>query len=148
MAGLAAGGEASGPSTTRRGIAQREPRWDEYLAFAEVRLGITPERFYRLTPRMFAALHGAWEAQQRETLAAFASLRMELINRSMRHSEKWVTLEELMPSGKTPRKKRMTKADRMRLESQIESAMSRMRGGVIVQTADGKIVSDSSQCSG
>lgn len=99
MDSLGPGGKASGPSAGRE--VARPPDWTEYLAFAEIRLGIPAERFFRLTPRLFDALRHQWEVQQRETFAMFASLRMELINRSFRHAEEPVQLSQLLPDAKS-----------------------------------------------
>jgi hypothetical protein len=90
-----AGGESRRPSAARE--ITREPSWSDYLVFARLRLGISDDEFYRLSPRQFVALWRGWELKEREDLRRIALLRMDVINFSFCRPKKPITLSDLLP---------------------------------------------------
>jgi len=125
MAGGHAGGETRRPSAARE-IA-RDPSWSDYLVFARLRLGISDEEFYRLSPRQFAALWGGWERKEREDLRRIALLRMDLINFSFCRPKKPITLGDLLPGeidaaeAEPVRRHRMTRKLRQEIANSFRS---------------------------
>jgi hypothetical protein len=75
---------------------------------------LTADEFFALTPRMFLRMRKEWWREQRQTMALFASLRVELVNRSMIHARDPVRIEDFLPQDNPdarampPKKPRMT----------------------------------------
>jgi hypothetical protein len=95
VAGSAAGETSRGPSAARR--VGRAPSWNEYWAFARLRLGLTKAEFFALTPCLFVELRDSYFAERHELRTMIGELRKDVINFSLCHPESPVTLDGLVP---------------------------------------------------
>jgi hypothetical protein len=71
--------------------------WADHWAFARVRLGLSKEEFFSLTPRLFAMLCKQYAAVRRETHTLVALLRTDIINFSQIHPRERILLDDLLP---------------------------------------------------
>lgn len=104
------------------------PAWLDLWAFARIRMGLSKDEFFALTPRAFFKMRDTWLDQQRDMHRMIALLRVDMINHSMYRPTRPLELADIMPSaGRDPRRpaaperrRRLTRkfraeiADRMR----------------------------------
>jgi hypothetical protein len=62
-----------------------------------MRMGLSKEEFFSLTPRLFAELVRQYRRGQRETHTLLALLRLDVINFSYRAPRERITLDDLLP---------------------------------------------------
>ena len=84
------------------------PAWLDLWAFARIRMGLSKEEFFSLTPRAFVKMHDVWLDAQRDVHRMIALLRVDMINHSFYRPAKPLELADLMPApgGRPPVKKR------------------------------------------
>jgi hypothetical protein len=61
-----------------------------------MRLGVTEDEFFAMTPRYFVALRRAWEQREWEKQRNIALLRVDLINGGMTRPKEPVKLEDVL----------------------------------------------------
>jgi hypothetical protein len=62
-----------------------------------MRMGLTKEEFFALTPRLFSELRKQYLAREREQHTMLALLRLDVINFSYRAPRDRITLDDLLP---------------------------------------------------
>jgi len=65
-------------------------------AFARIRLGLSKDEFFSLTPSMFWKMQESWKKGQRDQLRLVSLLRMDVINCSMRAPKEPIQLRDLL----------------------------------------------------
>ncbi len=130
--GRGAAGAGEKPSS---GSGELKASWAEYIAIAQVRLGMSRAEFGRTTPRLFCELLRQERLKARELHTLFALLRMDVINFSMARPKRAVRLEDLLPSGEeeagrqAPDKPvRMTAKRRRRVETLVREVFKQLPG--------------------
>lgn len=71
--------------------------WAEHYAFARIRMGLSKDEFFLLTPRLFADLRKQFLAARREVHTMLSILRMDVINFSAARPRERITLDDLLP---------------------------------------------------
>jgi hypothetical protein len=104
-----------------------------------MRMGLSKEEFFSLTPRLFTELARQYRRGQRETHTMLALLRLDVINFSYRAPKDRITLDDLLPADldEMPVKRpRLTQKRRQ----QIADGFRRLFANCVIEVNDGRSV--------
>ncbi|UWZ84653.1 hypothetical protein [Occallatibacter riparius] len=91
-----------------------------------MRIGLSEEEFFGITPRMYIALCDEWKRQEREKRTMWAQLRTDIINFSMRGPADPVRVSDILPDPDTKPRARGRWQSKKRLAEGLMAVFERL----------------------